>query len=102
MYFEFGIERVYSFYPIAADFLFLTDGSFLPAATNLCSYNTVTLACRLAWQCCINRGLSLGGRNKSMYFDVDSEKVKLEISNSLPDLLLFCGVIQTSICISFF
>ena len=25
---------------------FLTAGSFLPAATNLCSYNTATLACK--------------------------------------------------------
>ena len=39
-------------------------GSFLPAATNLSSYNTATLACRRVWQCCMNRGLSLAGRNK--------------------------------------
>ena len=51
-------------------------GSFLPAATNLSSYNTATLACRRVWQCCMNRGLQLAGRNEFMYFEVGSERVK--------------------------
>ena len=49
--------------------------SFLPAETKFCSYNTATLAYRQAWQCCMNRGLSLASRNESKYFKAGSERV---------------------------
>ena len=35
------------------------------AKTNLCPHNTATLGCEQAWQCCMNRGLSLGAKPDS-------------------------------------
>ena len=57
-------------------FFFLIASSFLLASTNLISYSITTLACWQAWQCGMNRGLSLAGRNESMYFEIGSKMVE--------------------------
>ena len=49
---------------------------FCPPESNLCSYNTATLAFRQAWKCCMNRSLSRG-QNWVTTGEHYSERVKI-------------------------